>query len=72
MLASDGAGLNGCYASHILLHAGTHVAKIPPNVPDVVASPLNCALATMVNAVDGIVDCERLSHWKRAALVQVW
>lgn len=70
-LISNETGLNGCYASHIVLRSGTHVAKIPPKVPDTVASPLNCALATMVNAVDGLIDSKRYAHRKRSALVQV-
>lgn len=47
----DGTGLNGCYASHILLRPGTHIARIPDALSDAVAAPANCALATAVNAV---------------------
>ena len=47
---SDGAGLNGCYASHLLLRSGTHIVKVGDNLPDGVVAPANCALATMVNA----------------------
>lgn len=46
--------LNGCYASHIIIHSGTHVVKIPDHLEDRIASPINCALATMINAVSGI------------------
>jgi len=42
--------LNGCYASHIILLPGTHLVKLPDNVPSNLSAPLNCALATMVNA----------------------
>lgn len=48
----SGTGHNGCYASHIVLRAGTHIARIPDTVPNSVAAPANCALATMVNAID--------------------
>lgn len=41
--------------SHIILHSGTHVVKIPDHVNNKIASPVNCALATMVNAVSGLV-----------------
>lgn len=44
------ARLGGCYSSHILLRAGTTVVPLPPSLPDAVAAPANCALATMVCA----------------------
>ena len=46
----DGCGLNGCYASHILLRRGTHVVVLPDALSDATAAPANCALATVVNA----------------------
>ena len=58
--------LNGCYASHIILLPGTHVVKMPDNVPSTIAAPLNCALATMVNATTCIP-----TRMKSAALIQV-
>ena len=53
---SDGAGLNGCYASHILLRPGTHIVVVPDSLADEVVAPANCALATMVNAVSRLPD----------------
>ena len=50
----DQTGLNGCYSNYIILRAGTHLVKVPDNIPDTVAAPANCALATMVNAVSKI------------------
>lgn len=50
----DGSGLNGCYASHILLRPGTRIVPVPETVSDVVAAPANCALATMVNALSDL------------------
>lgn len=47
----NGTGLNGCYASHIVLRSGTHIVPVPDNLPDSVVAPANCALATMVSAV---------------------
>ena len=51
---TNGTGLNGCYASHILLRPGTHIVKIPESVSNEDAAPANCALATMVNAISKI------------------
>jgi putative phosphonate catabolism associated alcohol dehydrogenase len=48
---NNGTGLNGSYASHILLRKGTHIVKVPLIVSPANAAPANCALATMVNAV---------------------
>ena len=44
-------GLNGTYASHIVLKKGTAMIPIPDNVSNKVAAPANCALATMVEAL---------------------
>lgn len=49
---SDGSGLNGCYASHIVLRAGTSVLPVPDSLPDNLVAPANCALATIVNALE--------------------
>jgi putative phosphonate catabolism associated alcohol dehydrogenase len=58
--SSDGSGLNGCYASHIVLRKGTSIMAVPDNIPDNVAAPANCALATIVNALETLPDrCER-------------
>ena len=67
---ADGSGLNGCYASHILIRAGTHVVRIPPHVTDRMAAPVNCALATMVAAT---AELRKLapSAPRARALVQV-
>lgn len=57
---SDGSGLNGCYASHILLRPGTEILGVPESLPDAVVAPANCALATIVNALEMLPDpCER-------------
>lgn len=50
----EGPGLNGCYASHILLRPGTSVFRVPGKLPDAAVVPANCSLATMVNAVESI------------------
>jgi threonine dehydrogenase-like Zn-dependent dehydrogenase len=51
---SLGTGLNGCYASHIVLRSGTHLVEVPDGVSDRVASPANCALATMFAALENL------------------
>lgn len=48
----DGCGLNGCYSTHILLRPGTHIVKIADHLSDALVAPVNCALATVVNAID--------------------
>ena len=53
---SDGTGLNGCYASHILLRPGTHIVVVPESLGDEIVAPANCALATMINAVSRLPD----------------
>ncbi len=52
----DGTGFNGCYASHIVLRAETHIVKVPDLLPDNVIAPANCAMATAVNAVSRLPD----------------
>jgi threonine dehydrogenase-like Zn-dependent dehydrogenase len=49
---NDGSGLNGCYASHIVLRPGTFVMPVPDALKDALVAPANCALATVVNALE--------------------
>jgi alcohol dehydrogenase len=44
---TPGRELLGGFAEHCLLPEGTAILRVPPNVPDVVASPANCATATV-------------------------
>lgn len=48
---ASGTGLNGAYASHIVLRRGTAVFEVPDVISDAVAAPANCALATIVNVL---------------------
>ena len=48
---TDGSGLNGCYATHLLIRPGTHIASVADCLPDSAVAPANCALATAVNAI---------------------
>jgi putative phosphonate catabolism associated alcohol dehydrogenase len=50
----DGSGLNGCYASHILLRPGTAVFAVPEDLSDELAAPANCALATIVSVLSDL------------------
>ena len=52
------------------------MTRIPPHIPNKVASPINCALATMVNATGSLDELigkkdTRGYGWKATALVQV-
>jgi putative phosphonate catabolism associated alcohol dehydrogenase len=46
--------LTGGYAETICLLPGTAIFRLPASVPDAVAAPANCALSTVVNAVETI------------------
>jgi putative phosphonate catabolism associated alcohol dehydrogenase len=68
----DGTGLNGCYASHILLRRGTHIVKVPDRLPDSVVAPANCALATGVNAVSRVPGTCRTAVIQGAGMVGLY
>jgi putative phosphonate catabolism associated alcohol dehydrogenase len=51
---TSGSGLNGCYATHLLLRRGTTVIRLPESITDGMAAPANCALATMCAVVEGM------------------
>jgi len=40
----------GCFSSHIIVGGGTLIVPLPDTLPPSLASPVNCALATMVEA----------------------
>jgi len=48
----DRTGLNGTYATHIILRPGTHIVKLPDLLSSRVCAPANCALATVTNSLD--------------------
>jgi putative phosphonate catabolism associated alcohol dehydrogenase len=50
----DGSGLNGCYASHILLRPGTSIFQVPEGLPDACVAPANCALAPLIQALENL------------------
>ncbi|CAH1233805.1 SORD [Branchiostoma lanceolatum] len=60
-LLSNGTGFNGCYATHLVVRRGVHVVPIPDHVTDRMAAPVNCALATVVNAVSCIPGNENIA-----------
>lgn len=53
-MMSASSKLSGSYGSHIILRAGTAVVAIPDEIPDCIAAPINCSLATMVCAVSKV------------------
>ncbi len=69
---TDGSGLNGCYASHLLIRPGTTVVRIPDGVSDSMAAPANCALATMVAAVEGVTPECRVAVVQGAGLLGIY
>lgn len=48
------SGLLGGYADYVYILPGTAMFKVPQSLSDAVAAPANCALSTVVNAVDTI------------------
>lgn len=46
--------LTGGYAEYIYLFPGTAIYRIPDGLPDEIATPANCALSTVINAVETI------------------
>lgn len=48
------SGLVGGYSEYVYILPGTTMFKIPEGLSDEVAAPANCALSTVVNAVDTI------------------
>lgn len=47
-------GLTGGYAEYIYLYPGTAIFRVPDGLPDVVAAPANCALATVICGIEAI------------------
>jgi putative phosphonate catabolism associated alcohol dehydrogenase len=48
---NSGSGLNGGYASHIVLRRGTAILEVPEGLSDAEVAPANCALATIMNVL---------------------
>ncbi len=46
--------LTGGYAEHVYLFPGTAIYRVPEELSDEVATPANCALSTVINAVETI------------------
>lgn len=69
---SDGTGWNGCYASHVLLRPGTAVVRVPEGLPAAWVAPANCALATMVAAVEGLPAGSRCAVVQGAGLLGLY
>ncbi len=54
MCCNDAPHLTGGFAEHVVLMAGTAIFKVPESLPDDIATPANCALATVINGIDTI------------------
>ncbi len=50
----DESGLLGGYGEYIHIIPGTVVFKVPDNLSDAVASPANCGVASVINAIETI------------------
>ena len=50
----DAPHLTGGYAEHIYLFPGTAIYRVPDSISDEVAVPANCALSTVINAMEMI------------------
>ena len=46
--------LTGGYAEHVYLFPGTAIFRVPESLSDEIATPANCALSTVINAVETI------------------
>ena len=68
----SGSGLNGCYASHILLRAGTRLVEVPDGLAAAIVAPVNCALATMVAAVAALPPPDELAVIQGAGLLGLY
>jgi len=68
----DRSGLNGCYASHVLLRAGTRVFPLPEVISDAMAAPANCALATMVAATEPLASGGTMAVIQGAGLLGLY
>ncbi len=55
----DHPGLSGGLAEYIYLRPGTSIYHVPETLPDKVACPVNCALATAVNGLQTIGVCAK-------------
>lgn len=69
---ADGTGLNGTYASHLVLRQGTHVVRVPDELSDEVAAPANCALATVVHALSALPETPRTALVQGAGLLGLY
>ena len=69
---ADGTGLNGCYASHMVLRHGTTIIPVPDRLSDHVVAPANCALATMVNATEWLPGPCRVAVIQGAGLLGLY
>lgn len=70
--ASNSQDFSGCFASHMILKAGTAIFPVPEQVPDKIACPANCALATMVAVTESLSDDHQTILIQGAGLLGVY
>ncbi len=68
----DRSGLNGCYASHLLIRPGTTIVPVSDTLPDEVVAPANCALATMVHATESLPTPCRVAVVQGAGMLGIY
>lgn len=64
--------LNGCYASHLVLKAGTKMVRLPDRVTDAMAAPANCALATMMASTETLREPHDCALIQGAGLLGIY
>ena len=68
----NGSGLNGCYASHVVVRPGTTIVPVSDAVPDEAVAPANCALATMVHATESLPEPCRVAVVQGAGILGIY
>ncbi len=68
----SGSGWNGTYASHLVLRRGTTLVEIPEAIPDAVAAPANCALATMIAVTEDLPRSCRVAVIQGAGMLGLY
>ncbi|MBK9384928.1 MAG: alcohol dehydrogenase catalytic domain-containing protein [Planctomycetes bacterium] len=68
----SGSGWNGTYASHLVLRLGATLVEIPSALPDAVAAPANCALATMVAVTEDLPRSCRVAVIQGAGMLGLY
>eukprot|EP01104_Vermistella_antarctica_P013542 TRINITY_DN4118_c0_g3_i1.p1 TRINITY_DN4118_c0_g3~~TRINITY_DN4118_c0_g3_i1.p1 ORF type:complete len:271 (+),score=20.93 TRINITY_DN4118_c0_g3_i1:439-1251(+) len=73
-LLESGTGLNGTYATHLLIRSGTHITQIPEVVTNRMAVACNCALATVCAVMEAaqVTRGGRICGDRTRSVKRVW